>query len=163
MSCYLDRKWYRQPNMNWYKKASYKSQTFGNYKISYSYCGINFEGETSPGKHHPDPEDMPEVDLIDAQIEDIKGLWDYIDWIEEDFTRTVEEEIKSRISTFGNIDEPLLIVINGIRFIIKVDKSNTNPSNWVIIGAEIVDIKNFLNTLPEKLREHVEEGMLNIE
>jgi hypothetical protein len=142
--------------MNWYKKIAEKPKP-----VEYTYGGIIFTGKFY-GKYRRetsiDPAEFPEFELINAKINksDLEGLWDYIEWVEDDFIKKVNEEVASRTSHFGYIDEPIEIIYNGIRFIIRVAK---DPGDWVIVGADMEDDGRFLDTLPEKLRNRIAEDV----
>lgn len=145
--------------MNWYKKSM---RTYPHETQEYSYAGFTFFGEIT-GIYHPatehDPAEFPEVELVNAKIEDIEALWDYIDWFSNDFVQRVNEEIASRTSHFGTMDEPITFIFNGIEFIIKVP-SLSDSGTWTIIDAKIVDSDKFLSSLPENIKEHVSNQIL---
>jgi hypothetical protein len=143
--------------MNWYKKIAEKPKP-----VEYTYGGIIFNGQFS-GKYYPasrvDVEEFPEFELLNAKIDpsNLEGLWDYIEWVPDDFIKKVNDEIASRTSHFGTMDEPITIIFNGIKFIIRV--TSRDPGSWVIIGADMADANIFLDTLPEKLRNRIAENV----
>ena len=74
-------------------------------------------------------------------------------------TRKVQEEIASRRQHFGITGDPIPVVVNGIRFFI--DAPSQDPTSWKIVGAEMVDVKEFLKQLPQELQNRVSDGIMD--
>jgi len=144
--------------MSWYRKSRSPMESF----ISH---GFEF-GANIYGKFHratqTQPAEYPEVEILKAEVSDIGDLYSYVEFIEDNFYKEIYEEVESRLSNFGVITNPISFEINGVRFVLNI-VSKPPYDDWEIIDADIIDEDTFLSTLPEKIQERVEEGILSRE
>lgn len=140
--------------MNWYRKIVIAVDK----EVEYLYEGILYTAEIS-GKYRPatydEPAEYPEVDLIDAQIEDVSEIFNYIDWTADKFYPALKSKITNRQQYFGNINGHFVMEINGIKFVIRVPQLSLD--NLEIINAEIVKSDEFLYNMPGQLKGKIKE------
>lgn len=138
---------------NWYNRVVIASK-----EVEYVDDGIVYTAEIS-GSHRPatyeDPAEFPEVEITDADIDDVGELWNYVDRIDNQFMPVLEKALQQRRQYFGDIDEPIIIDLNGIRY--NVGPETWQGSTWEILGAEMIDADLFLRTLPEDVNDRISE------
>jgi hypothetical protein len=91
--------------------------------------------------------------LYDAEIVDSREMDFYIELMPDNFWDEVAKVVNARLTTFGIIKDSITLDFNGLRINVK----NPNDDSATIEKATIIDSDKFLKSLPNSIREAIEE------